>query len=148
MKLFKRQTPLSEKHAFIVLSVLMFFFSAQVSLDMYVDSSYLKSTILSTPGFADSTVWSNPDHMVGALYTFASLITLIGLLSAPRILRRFGNYKWTLYTLILHVMLLLGLAFSNTAWLVIPLFMVETALTSILYFNFDLFLFLLFCKGF
>jgi MFS family permease len=38
------------------------------------------------------------------------------------------------------MLLLLGLAFSNTAWLVIPLFMVESALTSILYFNFDVFL--------
>ena len=137
---WKRGTPLSAKHAFVILSVLMFFFSAQVSLDMYVDSSYLKSTILSTPGFADSHTWANPDNIIGALYAIASLITLLGLIIAPKILRRFGNYKWTLSILVVHMMLLLGLSFSNTAWLVIPLFMVESALTSILYFNFDVFL--------
>jgi MFS family permease len=137
---WKRGTPLSAKHAFIILSILMFFFSAQVSLDMYVDSSYLKSTILTTPGFADTHAWMNPDNVIGALYTVASFITLLGLILAPRILRRFGNYKWTLSILIVHMLLLLGLAFSNTAWLVIPLFMVESALTSILYFNFDVFL--------
>ncbi len=137
---WKRGTPLSAKHAFIILSILMFFFSAQVSLDMYVDSSYLKSTILTTPGFADTHSWMNPDNVIGALYTIASFITLLGLILAPRILRRFGNYKWTLSILIVHMLLLLGLAFSNTAWLVIPLFMVESALTSILYFNFDVFL--------
>lgn len=137
---WKRGTPLSAKHAFIILSILMFFFSAQVSLDMYVDSSYLKSTILTTPGFADTHAWMNPDNVIGALYTVASFITLLGLILAPRILRRFGNYKWTLSILIVHMLLLLGLAFSKTAWLVIPLFMVESALTSILYFNFDVFL--------
>ncbi len=137
---WKRNTPLSAKHAFIVLSVLMFFFSAQVSLNMYVDSSYLKSTILATPSLSGSSLWSNPDHVIGALYTLASLFTLLGLLAAPKILRRFGNYKWTLSILIIHIMLLLGLAFSNSAWLVIPLFMVESALVSILYFNFDIFL--------
>jgi MFS family permease len=78
--------------------------------------------------------------MIGTLYTFASLITLLGLVSAPKVLRRFGNYRWTLSILIIHMMLLLGLALSNSAWMIIPLFMVEAALTSILYFNFDIFL--------
>lgn len=137
---WKRSTPLSAKHAFIILSLLMFFFSAQVSLNMYIDSSYLKSAIVSTPGFSLLHMWSNPDHMIGALFTFASLITLFALVSAPRILRRFGNYRWTLSILLLHMMLLLGLALSNSAWFIIPLFMVESALTSILYFNFDVFL--------
>ncbi len=137
---WKRKTPLSAKHAFIVLSVLMFFFSAQVSLNMYIDSSYLKSAIIATPSLSGSSIWSNPDHVIGALFTFASLITLIALISAPRILRRFGNYRWTLSILILHTALLLALSLSNSAWLIVPLFIVETALTSILYFNFDVFL--------
>lgn len=140
MNFFKQRTPLTAKHAFIVLSVLMFLFSAQVSLNIYVDSSYVKSAILGTTAFSQSPIWQNPDRMVGALYTFASLITLLALISAPKILRRFGNYRATLTILILHMMLLLGLALSNSAWLIIPLFMLEMTLTSILYFNFDIFL--------
>lgn len=137
---WKQSAPLSARHAFIVLSVLMFFFSSQVSLSIYIDSSYLKSAIVGTTGLSALKEWSHPDNIIGALFTFASLITLIGLLVAPKILRRFGNYRWTLGILILHTMLLLGLAFSNSAWLIIPLFILETALTSILYFNFDIFL--------
>ena len=140
MDFFKSHTPLSAKMAFVVLSVLMFFFSAQVSLTIYIDSSYLSSAIANTPSMAASQLWNNPEHMVGTLYTFASLITLLALLYAPRILRRVGNYHWTLSALILHVLLLLGLAMSNTGWFVIPLFMVETALIAVLYFNFDVFL--------
>lgn len=140
MSLLKRRTPLSAKHAFIVLSILMSFFSAQVSLNLYVDSSYLKSAIISTPSLATMKMWQNPDHMIGALYTVASIFTLLALISAPRILRRFGNYRWTLGILLVHTMLLIGLGLSNSAFLILPLFMVETALISILYFNFDVFL--------
>ena len=140
MDFFKLHTPLSAKTALVILSALMFFFSAQVSLTIYVDSSYLASTIASTPSMTAMQLWDNPERMVGALYTFASLITLLALLYAPRILRRVGNYHWTLSALILHVLILLGLAMSNTAWLIIPLFMVEAALISILYFNLDIFI--------
>lgn len=140
MDFFKSHTPLSAKTAFVVLSVLMFFFSAQVSLTIYVDSSYLASAIAHTPSIASMPLWNNPEDMVGALYTFASLLTLLALLYAPRILRKIGNYHWTLSVLTLQVLILLGLAMSNTAWLIIPLFMVEAALVSVLYFNFDVFL--------
>ncbi len=85
-------------------------------------------------------LWQNPDDMVGALYTLGSVITLLALLFAPRILRRFGNYRWTLGALLLLTFTLLGLALFNTAWLIIPLFMLETAVISVLYFNFDVFL--------
>ena len=137
--LFKRTT-LSEKKAFIVLSVLMFIFSAQISLTLYIDSSYLKDAISRTPSLSEKAVWANPDDMVGTIYTLASLVTILALLTAPRILRRFGNYLWTLGILILHSALLLALSMFDSAWLIIPIFMIETALTSILYFNFDVFL--------
>ena len=140
MSFFKRSTPLSAHAAFIVLSVLMFFFSAQVSLTIYIDSSYLKDTIMTSPELIGGTLSDNTDNLVGTLYTFASLITLLALVFAPRILRKFGNYRWTLGIVVLHVLLLLGLAIFDSAWLIIPLFIIESALISILYFNFDIFL--------
>lgn len=140
MSFLKRRTPLSARHAFIVLSTLMCFFSLQVSLTMYMDSSFLKERILATPSFANIPIWEHPDDMVGTIYTFSSLLSLLVLFAAPRILRRFGNYRWTISLLALQTMLLLGLALFNSAWLIIPLFVVEVALASILYFNFDIFL--------
>jgi len=126
--------------ALAVLSTLLFLFSAQVSLTIYVDSSYLASTIANTPGLSSMELWEEPEDMVGTLYTFAALITLLALLSAPKILRKIGNYRWTLSILILHVLILLGLSMFDSGWLIIPLFMVETALVAVLYFNLDVFL--------
>lgn len=140
MDFFKSRTPLSAKRAFAVVSVIMFFFSAQVALTIYVDSSYLASAISHTPEMATLAIWANPERMVGTLYTFASLITILALVLAPRILRRHGNYRWTLGVLILHVILLAGLSLFNSAWLIIPLFVIETAIVSTLYFNLDVFL--------
>lgn len=138
--MFKSRTPLSAKTAFIALSTLTFFFSAQVSLTIYIDSSFLKETIANTPSLIAMKIWDDPDHLVGALYTFASVITIIGLFFAPRLLRKYGNYQWTITALLLHIALLVGLGLFNSAWLIIPLFSVETALISILYFNIDIFL--------
>ena len=140
MDFLKSQTPLSAKTALVVLSVLMFFFSAQVSLTIYVDSSYLEQAITKSPTLAQTALWQDPEAVVGTLYSFASLITILGLVLAPRVLRRQGNYRWTLSIIILHILLLLGLALFDAAWLIIPMFIVETALVSILYFNFDVFL--------
>ncbi len=140
MSFLKSRTPLSAQRAFMVLSVILFLFSIQVSLSLYVDSSYLKSAIQSTPSLANTKIWAEPDHVIGVLYALASLVTIIGLMIAPNILRKFGNYRWTLGILIVHALLLLGLALSNSAWLIIPLFILEATLISILYFNFDIFL--------
>lgn len=140
MEILKSRTPLSAKTAFIALSVLAFFFSAQVSLTIYIDSSFLKDTIEHTTSMTALQLWQDPEHLVGTVYTFASLITLLALLYAPRILRRVGNYQWTLTVLILHTLLLLGLALFDSAWLIIPLFIVEAAMISVLYFNIDVFL--------
>lgn len=130
----------SSRDAFIILSVLTFFFSGQVALTIYIDSSFLKDTITKTPSLADTTTWSDPEHMVGTVYTFASLLTLLGLLYSTRILRKIGNYRWTLTLFILHALLLLGLSIFQNGWLILPMFMIESALISILYFNFDIFL--------
>ncbi len=140
MTILKSRTPLSAKAAFIALSFLTFFFSAQVSLTIYIDSSFLMETIEQTPSMMDLKLWQDPERLVGTIYTFASLITLLALLYAPRILRKVGNYHWTLSILILHTLLLLGLALFDSAWLIIPLFIVEAAMISILYFNLDVFL--------
>jgi MFS family permease len=118
----------------------MFFFSAQVSLTIYVDSSFLKDAISHTPSLMTMGIWGDPEDMVGTAYTFASLITILALFYAPRILRRIGNYQWTLGLFMVQTFLLLSLALSNNGWFIIPLFVVESALVSILYFNFDIFL--------
>jgi len=139
MHMFKKSIK-NSREAFIILSILTFFFSGQVALTIYVDSSFLKETISKTPSLSQTNLWSDPEHMVGAVYTFASLLTILGLLYSTRILRKIGNYRWTLTLFILHALLLLGLSIFESGWLILPMFMIESALISILYFNFDIFL--------
>jgi len=140
MSLLKHSTPLSAKFAFIALSILTFFLSTQVSLTAYIDSSYLTHTILNTPAFTQISLWENPDQIVGILYTLASLLTIVLLVTLPKILRRVGNYRFTVFALCLHTVLLLGLGFFDTALMIIPIFIIEASLISILYFNLDVFL--------
>ncbi len=130
----------TSREAFIALSTLMFFFSAAVSLTIYIDSSFLTETITKNPRLMSLPFWSNADNVVGTLYTFASLLTILILIVAPRLLSRYGNYRWTLGILCVHTFLLLGLALSDSLWLIIPLFVFETAFISVLYYNFDIFL--------
>lgn len=140
MKFFKRSAPLSDKHAFIALSVLMSISSAQVSLNAYIDSLYLSKAIQGTAALQSFSFWEHPDKIIGTLYTLASLVTLIIFFTIPRILRRFGNYRWTLGIMVSQFVALLGLAYFNSAFLIIPLFIIETTLVSIIYFNFDVFI--------
>jgi MFS family permease len=141
MQLLKKSPiPLSAYSAFIALSVLTFFFSAQVSLTIYVDSSYLAHAIRETPSMSSMRMWSDPDHAVGTLYTIASLVTILMLVSAPKILRRHGNFRTTNTILIVHTLLLLGLSLFDSGWFIVPFFLLETAIVSTLYFNLDIFL--------
>jgi MFS family permease len=131
------QPTLSAKVAFLALSAMMFFLSAQVSLTIYIDSSYLSQTLAHMTGFLGA---HSPERFVGILYTVASLITLLALVFAPKILRALGNYRATLVLLIAHTILLLGLALFDHALMIVPMFVFESALVSLLYFNFDVFL--------
>lgn len=139
LKKFKKSIR-SSRHAFIILSLLTFFFSAQVSLTIYINSSFLKDRIAHTDSFTLMKLWSDPEHVVGAVYTLASLLTILGLLYSPRILRKIGNYRWTLSLFLLHITLLLGLALFQSGWLIIPMFMIENMLISLIFYNFDIFL--------
>ena len=130
----------NSKYAFIFLSAIMFFFSAEVALTIYIDSSFLKHAITLTPTLTQTKLWSDPDHMVGVIYAFASLLTIFLITIAPKTLRKIGNYRWTRNLILLQITLLLGLAMFNTGWLLIPLFVIESALISVLYYNFDIFL--------
>lgn len=130
----------SERGALIVLSTLMFFFSAQVSLTIYVDSSFLKDAIMGTPSLSKMEIFEHPENIVGGIYMLASMFTILALYLAPRVLRLIGNYRATLLAFVAHIVMLLLLSATESGWFIIPLFVIEAALMSLLFFNFDIFL--------
>lgn len=129
-----------EWRALFVLSSLMFFFSAQVSLTIYIDSSFLNDTILRTPSLNNLALFKDPERIVGAIYMLASLMTIVALFMAPRVLRRIGNYRATLFAFLAHMLMLLLLSATQNGLFIIPLFVIEAALMSLLFFNLDIFL--------
>lgn len=125
---------------FLVLILLNFFFSAALSFTIYIDSSYLVDTIGNSFYAKENSLWSDPNHVVGTVYTIGSLFTILALMIIPYLLRSVGNYRTTLVSLILQVLILLGLGTTDSPWLIIPFFVIATMLNSIFYFNFDIFI--------
>jgi len=129
-----------KEHPFIVLLILMLFFSSQVALTIYIDSSYLTQTIESSSFFSGGIPWSNPENIIGIIYALAQLLAVVAFMTVPTVLKRVGNYHATLSALIFQIVMLLGLGLSNSPLFIIPTFIGASVMTAILYFNFDIFL--------
>jgi MFS family permease len=137
---FFRSGPLPTNTAFALLSVVVFFLSGSVSLTIYIDSSFLKNTILNSPALSHSTLWSNPDHMVGTIYALASLLTILLITAMPSLLKRMGNYRISRNLILVYIALLVGLSMSESGWLLLPMFVVGSALVSVIYYHMDIYI--------
>ena len=128
-----------QRLTFFVVLALNFFFSATIALTIYIDSSFL-SRAISQSSFLEETKRANPEQLVGLIYTASSLCTIFALILAPYALRRFGDYRTSLWAITLYLLSLLGLAYTDSAVLILPIFVLAQVLIAVLYFNFDIFL--------
>ena len=112
----------------VVYSILLigFIYTIHLVLPLYVDSSYL-STFTS-------------EQIVGMLFTFGSIVTVIAAFFIERILERFGNYKTSIVLTLLSMALLYGLLAGGNIWIVGACFILVTATISLLGLNLDIFL--------
>ncbi len=76
-----------------------FLFSIHLALTSYVNSSFLQSYV--------------SENYVGLVYVLASIVTIIGLLEMPRLLRRTGNRYATLIFSLICLVSLLALSVLN-----------------------------------
>ncbi|GMQ95158.1 MAG: hypothetical protein BMS9Abin13_270 [Patescibacteria group bacterium] len=109
-----------------VIYAMGFLFALSLAIPLYVNSTFLSEYV--------------PEQWVGALYIAGSLLTIFWLAVIPAILRRFGNYKTTAFLMLLGMVLTLGLGFSKSLILIAPIFIVYSALLSIIFFTLDVFL--------
>lgn len=114
------------KTTLFTLYVLIFIFSFSSSIPAYINSSFLTSM---TNG-----------NLVGIIYSVGSVLSLTALISVPRFLKRYGNYKVTVFIAIAYFLDLLGLAFIPNTYLVIFCFVISGSMATIIYFNLDVFL--------
>lgn len=115
-----------KKSSLVLLYILGFVFAFTSSLPAYINSSFLKSL--------------TGEQAIGLIYTCGSIFSLIFLILIPKLLRRYGNFKITLFLIILYFLNFLGLAFGQNSIFVILCFMLSGALATTIYFNFDIFI--------
>lgn len=115
-----------KKSTLFVLYVLGFIFAFTSSIPAYINSSFLKSL--------------TNERAVGILYIVGSILTLTTLIYIPIILKRYGNYKVTLFLTVLYFLNFLGLAFFQNICFVLFCFLLSGSIAAAIYFNLDVFI--------
>ncbi len=123
------------KKALYVIYILAFLTSFHFALPLYLESSFLEE-VMTKLGI------ENIEKYVGLIYTTASLITFILFLNISKILKKIGNFRLAFYFILIEVLMLLGLTFTNvlSSIYIIFFFLVHIVAVNIIYFNLDLFL--------
>ncbi len=109
-----------------VLYIIGFIFAFTSSIPAYVNSSFIKSL--------------TNEQVVGFFYTASSILGLTFLLLIPKVLKKYGNYKVTLFLTTLYFLNFLGLAFFQNIFLVLACFLLSGSIATIIYFNLDVFI--------
>ncbi len=110
-----------------VLYILGFLLALQTAIPAYINSSFIGQYLSS-------------ENLVGFLYTLSALLAIFCLLAVPKILKKLGNYKTILLIAAVNVAVLLILAFSQNAKLILVSFIFYLAINAVIYFNLDIFL--------
>lgn len=116
---------MSVRPPFYALYLAIFLLAFHSALPLYINSSFLSTFF--------------PEKVVGFLYAFSSLLTLVILSRLPGVLNRFGNWRTILFFVFLEMLALAGLAFLKTGLFIVPAFIVSQILVSLILFNFDVF---------
>lgn len=102
------------------------FFSFHYFLVIYINSSFLE-------GFFTSKT-------VGILFSIGSILNLIFFLTAPKIIRSLGAYRYLVRATSFELLAILGLAFSSNPFVIALSFIVHQAAVPIILFGLDIFL--------
>lgn len=117
---------LSGHGRFGLLYVANFVLSFHLFFVVYMNSSFLA-------GFVG-------ERFVGLIFGIGALGAIAALLSIPRILRQFGNYRLATILAILEMVFFVTLAAFQNALIVIPAFIAVLVIYPLLLFNLDIFL--------
>ncbi len=114
------------KSSLFILYILGFIFAFTLAIPAYINSSFLESL--------------TNEKMIGFFYIIGSILSLASLIFIPKILKRFGNYRVTLFFAILYFINFLGLSFMPNIFFVLFCFVISGSMSTIIYFNLDIFI--------
>lgn len=101
------------------------FVSFHYALVIYLNSSFLSNYF--------------EDSQISTLYIIGSILNVVILLNASKILEKVSNYKFSLYTIGIEFTAILCLAFTNSPFLIALSFITHLSAISTLLFNLDVF---------
>lgn len=117
---------LPKSHVIYTIAIIGFIFTLHVVVPMYSNSSFLNS-------FAS-------EETVGLIYMAGAAVSILGFLLAPNIIRRIGNYKTAVILICIQALLFMGLVLSNNPASLAILFIIQTAVVSLIGLTLDIFL--------
>ena len=113
------------KSTLFILYIIGFIFAFTSSVPAYINSSFIESL--------------TSEQAVGIFFSIGAIFSLFSLIFIPRLLKKLGNYKVTLYLSILYFFNFLGLALFQNLYLILFSFLLTGAIGACIYFNFDIF---------
>lgn len=117
---------INKKSTLTILYILGFLFAFTSAIPAYTNSSFIESI--------------TNKNAVGLIYSLGSVLSLITLISIPRFLKKYGNYKIAVSFAVIYFLNFLSLAFSPSIYFILFSFLISGSLTTIIYFNLDIFL--------
>ncbi len=106
--------------ALVYLASLLYAFS--YALPLYINSSFLTKLI-------------STEKIVGIVFAMAAVVTIIGTIALPHVLKRFGIYRATLAVVALEIITLIILGTVANPFIVILAFILHQMLSIIVYLN-------------
>lgn len=119
------------KKSLFALSAIGLLVSLQVGFTTFIDSSYLAKALLQFT--------SEPDRLVGYIFAATAALALVYFLLAPRLLRKFGNTKVSLFASITLPLGLFVIALPVPLAVTILTYLLITLDTTILFAALDIF---------
>lgn len=113
---------LTSKSLLILIYLASLLYSMGYALPLYVNSSFLAKFV-------------STEEAIGLVFSLGALLSILAILTLPRILARFGNYRTTLSIVILEIACLLLIATLSNPLLIIGLFVINQVLLNVIYLN-------------
>jgi len=123
----------SKQKILLVLYAMVFLTAFHIASSLYIESSFVNSAVKQLSINKIGT-------LVGLVYATASFITLITLIHIPKILRKIGNFRISIYVVFIEILSLLGLIVLQSPIFLILMFIIHSIMSSLFIFNLDLFL--------
>ena len=113
-------------HQIYTIAIIGFIYTLHIAIPMYSNSSFLSL-------FASEST-------VGLIYMMGSAVSILGFLFIPQFIRKYGNYRATVWLILIQIVLYYAMITSESASITATIFVLQTAVISLIGLCIDIFL--------